>query len=110
MAKKKRSAAQIRATKKLVALNKKRRIKKKVVRRKSRPKKKAVKRITNPRKSVYLVIAKNRKTGKEGYYTGKAFDTDIKKAIMSNTKSVMKDIADNVIINRRQWDLYVLKK
>ncbi len=130
MGKKKRSPAQIRATKKLVALNKKRRSKKKVAKRKTGKKRsvkrkvakkrvtkrkvtkrKAVRRKTNPSGSyVYLIMAKNIASGKEGFYTGKSFDTDMRKALLSKTRSVMLKIAMDIKINRRQWDVYVVKE
>lgn len=129
MVKKRRTPAQIKATKKLVALNKKRRSKKKVAKRKTgkkrlvkrkvakkritkrKVKKKAVRRKTNPSGSyVYLIMAKNIASGKEGFYTGKSFDTDMRKALLSKTRSVMSKIAMDIRINRRQWDVYVVKE
>lgn len=121
--KKKRTPAQIRATKKLVALNRKRRAKKKVVKRKvakrrvnkrkvakKRAVKRGVRRKTNPSKGYFYILAKNIKTGKEGYYTGRTFDTSKTKALLSKTKSVMTKIAKNISINRKQWNLYVGSK
>ncbi|MES9855936.1 MAG: hypothetical protein ABW166_04940 [Sedimenticola sp.] len=130
MVKKRRTPAQIRATKKLVALNKARRSKKRVAKRKVGKKrvvkrkvakkrvvkrrvakKRAVRRKVNPSGSyVYLIMAKNIGSGKEGFYTGKSFDTDIRKALMSKTRSVMAKVAMDIKINRRQWDVYVVKE
>ena len=127
--KKKRTAAQIRATKKLVALNKKRRSKKKVAKRRvvrrkvakkgtvKRRVKRAVRKTArkkvrkkNPSKGLYFVMVKNKKSGKEGYYSGRSIDTSVSKALLSRTKSVMVKLAKDIPINRSQWDVYVGSK
>ena len=129
--KKKRTPAQIRATKKLVALNKKRRSKKRVtkkrvakkrvvrrnvakkrtVKRKARKKvKRKVSRKSNPSKGLYYIMIKNKRTGKEGYYSGQSFDTSISKAILSRNKSTMVKLAKEIKVNRSQWHVYVGSK
>lgn len=102
---KRRTPAQVRATKKLVALNK-RKGKKKSVRKVTR--KKSVKRKSNPNSSTYVMVARNTKTGKTGYYTGKSFDTDIKKALTSKSKSTISNLTKKVRLGR-DWDLFIAK-
>ncbi len=91
--KKKRSPAQIRATKKLVALNRKRarmkvsapsrrRTKTKVTRRAPR-RKTQVSRRRNPIK--YVIQAFNARTGDMGYFTGDAIDDNVKVAKTYNS-------------------------
>ncbi len=55
-------------------------------------------------------MAKNKRTGKEGFYTGFTFDTSIKKALLSKTKLVMDKLAKDVKVNKSNWDLYVVKE
>lgn len=137
MRKKKRTPAQIRATKKLVALNKKRRAKKASPKRKVNPKrrvtkKRVVKRKVNPKRRVvkkravkrkvvrrkvnpasnygYVVMAQAKKGNKKGYYTGISFDTSIKRAAIFKSKVLAEKTAKKLNISRRAWDLYIVKE
>lgn len=105
-----RSPAQIRATKKLVALNKRRGrkvTKKRTITRKRNP---AVKKRAVSKSCLgYYIVAKNIRTGKIGYFTGTGFDSERKQAIMSKSKQVMVNVAKNIPASRigSDWDLYV---
>ena len=137
MATQKRTPAQIRATKKLVALNKKRAkakrnpaparkrrtaaqiraTKKLIAANKARANslKKTVatrRKKSNPATSYsYRVVIKNRNNGKMGYFTGVGFSENKRSALVSRSKQTMETVARAIPASRigKDWDLAIEK-
>lgn len=111
-----RTLKQQRATKKLIAFNKKRRaVKRRVVKRRPTVKKRnptVKKRAVKTSNYGYLIGLRNADTGKTGWFTGTGFDTDKKKAIISRSKQVMLNVAQNIPAGyiKKGWNLFIDKE
>ncbi len=114
--KKKRSAAQKAATKKLIAYNKKRRAKKatpkrrvtKKVTAKRRVTKKTAVRRSNPDDYGFVIAVEQQKGNKTGYWTGKGFDTDLHKAVIFRTSDSAKVVIKQIPISSG-WNIGYMK-